>query len=107
MSAPTLRIELADDDLGTLERAAFLRREFEAGIFPRGAGQHRRFAKLVRHGMLSVVGYGRDIDREVDADVLIHELTPLANVVLRQRGDVLRYRHIYDRTIRAGKALPP
>lgn len=67
--------KLKERDRDTLSRALDLHRRFAAGIFPTGAGQHARFAKLERLGLLRIVGMGRDIDGEVDRDVIVYELT--------------------------------
>lgn len=70
-----MKERLTDRDRETLSRAAELRRRFQAGIFPRGGGQRAHFARLERLGMLRFVGWGRDIDGEVEADVMTYELT--------------------------------
>jgi hypothetical protein len=67
---------LSPDDLGTLRRAADLRRRFDAGIFPSTIGQRSHFLKLVRQGLLKLDGWGRDIDGEVERDVELFRLTP-------------------------------
>lgn len=89
---------LTQDDLGTLRRAAFLRRKFDAGIFASGAGSRSHMAKLERFGLLSVVGWGRDIDGESPDDVMVYELTALAQAVLAQRDEI---RAVYGAALRA------
>lgn len=66
---------LSDDDMDTLHRAADLRKRFDAGIFPRGAGQHAHFRKLERMGLIVFDAWGRDIDGMVEDDVMIYKLT--------------------------------
>lgn len=66
---------LTDDDRATLQRAADLRRRFDAGIFPSTTGQRSHFAKLVRRGLLKFDAWGRDIDGEIERDVEIYQLT--------------------------------
>lgn len=73
---------LSADDIGTLQRAEALQHRFDAGIFPRGAGQHRHFAKLVRLGFLEFYAWGRDIDGEVEQDVAVHRLTDAGHAAL-------------------------
>lgn len=68
-------VKLTPADLETLHRAATLRKRFDAGIFPIGAGGHARFRKLERLGVSEFTGFGRDIDGEVDRDVPGYELT--------------------------------
>lgn len=80
-------LTLTEDDLGVLERAAHLEKSFQAGIFPRGSG-YARFNKLRRHGLLTFTGHGRDIDGEIETEVAVYAMTPLARVVLKQRDDV-------------------
>ena len=67
--------ELSAEDLGTLERAADLRHRFDAGIFPSTIGQRSHFRKLVRLGLLAFDDWGRDIDCEIERDVMIYKLT--------------------------------
>lgn len=62
-------------DIGTLQHAAWLRRRFDAGIFPSTIGQRSHFQKLVRRGLLVFDAWGRDIDGEVERDVEIFKLT--------------------------------
>jgi hypothetical protein len=69
------RRELSKDDLGTLQRAADLRRRFDAGIFPSTIGQWSHFRKLVRLGLLEFDDWGRDMDGGVERDVMIYKLT--------------------------------
>lgn len=66
---------LRQADVDTLRRARQLRDRFDAGIFPRGAGQHRHFARLERLGLIEFDGWGRDMDGEVSPDVPIYKLT--------------------------------
>ncbi len=69
--------DLTEDDLSTMARALDLEVRFEAGIFPRGGAQHSHFKRLCRIGALYCTGeFGRDIDLEVDDDVLLYRLTP-------------------------------
>lgn len=68
-------MKLTDKDHSTLEHAAYLRRKFDAGIFPTGAGQHSHFRRLARLGLLVFDGWGRDIDGEVEQDVMLYKLT--------------------------------
>lgn len=74
--------ELSADDIGTLQRAAELRRRFDAGIFPSTIGQRSHFAKLVRRGLLKFDGWGSDIDGEVDRDVELYRLTPAGEAAI-------------------------
>lgn len=62
---------LTEEDLGTLQRAHYLRRQFAAGIFPSTIGQRSHFQKRVRRGLLEFDAWGRDIDGEVEHDVKI------------------------------------
>lgn len=81
--------DLTRADIQTLRTAAHLRRRFDAGIFARDSGQASHLRKLARFGLLSVVGWGRDIDRETAGDeVMIYELTPLAKAVIAQRDAI-------------------
>lgn len=45
------------------------------GIFPRGAGQHAHFRRLVCLGMIALDSHGRDMNGEVERDVTIYRLT--------------------------------
>lgn len=67
-------MKLTQKDKAVLDRALHLRRNFDCGIFPTGA-QHSRFAKLERAGLLSFLGYGRDVDGEIERDVAVYMLT--------------------------------
>lgn len=67
--------ELSEDDLGTLQRAATVHRRFDAGIFPSTIGQWSHFRRLVRLGLLEFDDWGRDMDSEVERDVMIYKLT--------------------------------
>jgi hypothetical protein len=71
--------ELSKDDLGTLQRAADLRRRFDAGIFPSTIGQRSHFRRLVRLGLLEFDDWGRDMDGRVERDVMIYKLTERGN----------------------------
>lgn len=73
---------LSWNDRGTLERAAELRRRFDAGIFPADIGQRSHFAKLVRRGLLEFETWGRDIDGEVESDVAIYRLTEAGKIAI-------------------------
>lgn len=79
--------ELTEDDFGTLQHAAYLRRRFDAGIFPCTIGQRSRFLKLVRRGLLEFDSWGRDMDGEIERDVEIYKLTAAGDAVAnRQEG---------------------
>lgn len=78
---------LTAEDLGTLERASELRSRHDAGIFPRGPGQHRHFARLVRLGMLEFQDWGRDVDGEVERDVMVYRLTDVGSAALASQPD--------------------
>lgn len=67
--------ELREADRRTLSRALDLEARFDAGIFPRGPGQHSHFRRLERLGLLEFKGWGRDIDLEVEDDVRLFRLT--------------------------------
>lgn len=73
--APRGAGRLTEADMATLEHAAWLRRRFDAGIFPNTIGQRSHFQKLVRLGLLEFDAWGRDIDGEVERDVEIYKLT--------------------------------
>ncbi len=73
---------LTKSDLGTLQRAAYLRDRFGAGIFPSTIGQRSHFQKLVRRGLLEFDAWGRDIDGEVEHDVKIYKLTAAGEAVV-------------------------
>jgi len=75
--------KLTDRDLGTLSRAADLRRRFDAGIFPTTAGDRSHFRRLVRLGLLEFVDMGCDIDGMVEREVQIFMLTPAGEVAAR------------------------
>lgn len=70
-----MTVKLRESDLDTLRHARWLQRTFDAGIFPRGSGQHAHFRRLERLGLLRFDAWGRDIDRVVDEDVPIFRLT--------------------------------
>jgi hypothetical protein len=82
-----MRVEdvLSESDLDTLYRARDLRERFEAGIFAATIGDVSHFRKLERHGLLAFDGWGRDIDRVRESDVMIYQLTAKANRVLAAR----------------------
>lgn len=84
--APTTP-RMTEDDLGTLQRAADLRRRFNAGIFPSTIGQRSHFRKLVRLGLLEFDDWGRDIDGEVERDVEIYKLTDAGEAAIAQGRD--------------------
>ena len=69
--------------LETLARAKALEDRFDAGIFPRGAGQHAAFKKLERLGFLRFDSWGRDIDGEVEDDVMVYRLTEAGRALVR------------------------
>lgn len=68
-------LKLSQNDIDTLARADELERRFDAGIGPRRGGQFAHYRKLERLGLLEFVGLGRDIDGEVESDVLVYKLT--------------------------------
>lgn len=78
---------ITDRDDSTLRWAESLRRRFQSGIFWTGSGGMAHFAKLERMGLLEFVGYGRDIDGEIDRDVPVYNLTPKADKVLAVLGE--------------------
>lgn len=84
--------KLTDHDWSTLWRAHDLRARFDAGIFPIGGGGTKHFRRLERLGLLEFDGWGRDIDREVERDVLCYQLTPKANELLRAQTVGIRDR---------------
>jgi len=77
---------LTTNDIDTLLRADTLERQFHAGIFPRGAGQHRHFKRLERLGLLCRDGWGRDMDREVEGEVMLYRLTVAGRAMLATKG---------------------
>lgn len=81
-------LRLSHSDLSTLERAAYLRRKFDAGIGPRRGGQFAHYRRMERLGLLEFDGWGSDIDGEVDADVLVYQLTDKGSKVLAASGRV-------------------
>lgn len=78
-------MKLRDADWSTLERAEDLRRRFDAGIFPVGAGSHGHFRRLERLGLLEFDAMGRDIDGEIERDVMVYRLTDAGNEALRAK----------------------
>lgn len=78
------------NDLDTLRRAADLRRHFDAGIFPTGSGQHSHFERLCRMGWLRFVGWGRDIDNEVERDVMIYDITNAGLEAIGEKSQIMR-----------------
>ena len=76
------RDQLTDKDLDTLSRAADLRRRFNAGIFPTTGGDRSHFERLVRLGVLRCDDWGRDLDGEVERDVMVYQLTPAGDAAL-------------------------
>lgn len=62
-------------DRSTLSRALDLETRFDAGIFPSGAGQFAHYRRLEKLGLLREDGWGRDIDRQKEDDVLVFRLT--------------------------------
>jgi hypothetical protein len=84
------RLDLSEHDIGTLRRAEDLRRRFDAGIGPRVGGQFSHFRRMERLGLLEFDGWGRDVDGEVDRDVLVYQLTELGRQVLSAVGAAIR-----------------
>lgn len=87
MNPRAQRVEdvLSNNDLDTLYRARDLRERFEAGIFASTIGDVSHFRKLERWELLVFDGWGRDIDRVRDSDVMIYQLTEKARRVLAAR----------------------
>lgn len=67
-------MKLTEKDIAVLQRALHLRKTFDCGIFPTGS-QYARFSKLERAGLLAFVGYGRDVDGDIERDVAVYMLT--------------------------------
>jgi len=92
--------KLSEDDLSTLQRAAALRRRFDAGLFPSTIGQWSHFRRLVRLGLLEFDDWGRDMDCEVERDVMIYKLTERGSEALA-RGE--RERAVVRAAVEAGQ----
>jgi DNA-binding PadR family transcriptional regulator len=80
-------MKLTKTDVNTLDHAAFLERKFEAGIYPRAGGQHRQFRKLEKAGYLVAEGWGRDMDGDIERDVLVYRLTELGRSACAPAAD--------------------
>lgn len=76
------------DDRATLRRAVDLDRAFGAGIFPSGGGSHAHFKKLERLGFLVFDDWGRDIDGEVERDVMVYRLTDAGRAAAETDGSM-------------------
>lgn len=82
-----------EQDASTLARALHLKENFDADIFPRGGSQWSHFKRLARFGMLRFTGkVGRDLDREVDDDVWLFELTPEGRSWIQQHENEAKLR---------------
>jgi hypothetical protein len=80
------QLDLNARDIGTLQRAAYLHSRFDAGIGPRVGGQFAHYRRMERLGLLTFDGWGRDIDGEVERDVLVYQLTELGRLALAAIG---------------------
>lgn len=84
----TIQLEPTAADNSTLDWAFDLETRFNAGIFPRGAGQASHYKKLCRLGMLEFTGEcGNDIDGEVDGELPIYKLTDAGRAYAKARDD--------------------
>jgi hypothetical protein len=75
-------VKLTPSDHRTLARAVEMHRRFAAGIFPKGSGQYRHFAKLERLGLIRFDNWGRDIDGESEGDVPVYQITDAGRAAL-------------------------
>lgn len=83
-----LHKKLGAEDFDTLEHAIALRKR-DAGIFPAGAGQHARFRKLERLGLIKFDAWGVDMHRDyMGRDVAIYQLTKLGESVVRAERNI-------------------
>lgn len=80
------QLDLRDGDIGTLQRAEDLHRRFDAGIGPRRGGQFAHYRRMVRLGLLAFEAWGRDVDGEVERDVMVYRLTELGRLALAAIG---------------------
>lgn len=80
------QLDLSENDIGTLQHAEYLNSRFDAGIGPRIGGQFAHYRRMERLGLLTFDGWGRDIDGEVERDVLVYQLTELGRLALSAIG---------------------